>query len=152
MKVYYWFFRYVIKSFRHGKVRHVESSDVTLEKTVELKSDWPNSMKSNTEGRIIHYSYNETLYFGKGHNIPTGGDVTLIFENGSNIDIRWGLAKELPVIHKLRMNYDIPPDSSVKVHIMATQIDRKLEYSATLVLIQLAQTVTTRYIFHLQQI
>ena len=103
----------------------------------------PVGMNSNTEGRIIHYSYNETLYFGKGQNIPTGGDVTLIFDNGSNIDIRWGLAKELSVIHKLRMNYDIPPDSSVKVHIMATQIDRKLEYSATLVLRQLAQTLTT---------
>ena len=77
------FFRYELKSFRHGKVRHVTSSDVTLNETIELASDWPNSHHDNPEGRIINYSYNETIYFGKGHNLQTGSDVTLIFENRS---------------------------------------------------------------------
>ena len=77
------FCRYELKSFRHGKVRHVTSSDVTLNDTIELASDWPNSHHDNPEGRIINYNYNETIYFGKGHNLQTGSDVTLIFENGS---------------------------------------------------------------------
>ena len=47
--------------------------------------------------------------------------------------MKWGLPQEISVGQKLRMNYEIPPDSSVLVHIMATRIDRKLEYTATLV-------------------
>ena len=47
--------------------------------------------------------------------------------------MKWGLPQEMSVGQKLRMNYEIPPDSSVLVHIMATRIDRKLEYTATLV-------------------
>ena len=49
------------------------------------------------------------------------------------VTMKWGLPQEISVGQKLRMNYEIPPDSSVLVHIMATRIDRKLEYTATLV-------------------
>jgi hypothetical protein len=86
-------------------------------------------------GKIVHYVVNETLYFGKGHHLATGSAVSLAFENGTSVDFRWGLPQNLSSLHKLRMSYgDLPPDSLVTVTIMATKVDRKVDYSAILVI------------------
>lgn len=125
-------FRYDLKYFRQLKIRNIHSSDVKLNKTIELQSGWPEVRAD--EGRVVNYTYQEVVYFGKGHNLQTGVPVRILFENGTHLDIRWGLPTEVIVSHKLRMNYhDLPPGSSVTASIMATKIDRKLDYTATLV-------------------
>lgn len=132
-------YRYEMKHFTEGKIRHVHTEDVMLGESIELESDdWPkkknNKKRQNGNGKIVNYVVNETIYFGKGHNLATGSDVALIFDNGTCIDFRWGLPHVVSGVHKLRINYnDFPADSTVNVNIVATRKDRKTEYSAVLV-------------------
>ena len=126
--------RYELKNFQDVKVREFDVSDVTLDDRIELEGDWPKKKKRQRSGKIVNYIVNETLYFGKGHSVATGSRVTLIFENGTDVDFRWGLFRTTPVLHKLRINYDdFPADAVVVVDIVATKVDRKTEYSAVLV-------------------
>ena len=126
--------RYELKNFQDVKVREFDVTDVTLDDRIELESDWPKKKKRQRSGKIVNYVVNETLYFGKGHSVATGSRVTLVFDNGTDVDFRWGLFRTTPVLHKLRINYDdFPPDAVVNVDIVATKVDRKTEYSAILV-------------------
>ena len=40
------------------------------------------SIVEGGDSRIINYQYDDSIYFGKGHNIPTGSDVRL--NNGTS--------------------------------------------------------------------
>ena len=46
--------------------------------------------------------------------------------------IRWGLAQMLPRNHRMRLAYDIPPNSRTVVHIKAVRVEQRIDYFATL--------------------
>ena len=46
--------------------------------------------------------------------------------------LQWGLAQSLHKIQRLRLAYDMPPNSRTKVHIKAIRVERRIDYFATL--------------------
>ena len=46
--------------------------------------------------------------------------------------LQWGIAQKLPKIQRLRLAYDMPPNSRTKVHIKAIRVERRIDYFATL--------------------
>ena len=46
--------------------------------------------------------------------------------------LRWGLPQTLPKLQRLRLAYDMPPNSRTKVHIKAIRVERRIDYFATL--------------------
>jgi len=121
--------RYDLILFRHEKIRNIQSSDVRLEKMIEV----PGHMLFK-EGLVVNYSCYETLYFGKGLNLQTGDSVRVTFVNGTQINIEWGLPIHFIVWHKIRLFYSqLPPVVTIKAAVLATSIERKMDYTATLV-------------------
>ena len=46
--------------------------------------------------------------------------------------LRWGLTQNIRKIQRLRLAYDMPPNSRTKVHIKAIRVERRIDYFATL--------------------
>ena len=46
--------------------------------------------------------------------------------------LRWGLSENIRKIQRLRLAYDMPPNSRTKVHIKAIRVERRIDYFATL--------------------
>ena len=46
--------------------------------------------------------------------------------------LRWGLTQSIRKIQRLRLAYDMPPNSRTKVHIKAIRVERRIDYFATL--------------------
>ena len=63
---------YEMTSFANGRLRQVTSADVTMDNTVTI-----DSQDNSDEGQVVKYQYFDSIYFGKGQNIPTGSDVVL---------------------------------------------------------------------------
>ena len=102
-----------------------------LNKTIEVPGTLPGA---EAEGYVVNYTHQQTIYFGKGHNLQTGIGVRISFDNGTELDLKWGLPVNVMVSHKLRLDYpQLPPDSSVTAIVFATKIDRRMDYMATLV-------------------
>lgn len=102
-----------------------------LNKTIEVPGILPGS---EAEGWVVNYTSQDTIYFGKGHNLQTGIGVRISFDNGTQFEMKWGLPVSMMVWHKLRLDHpQLPPDSSVTASVFATRIDRTMDYTATLV-------------------
>ena len=91
------------------------------------------------------------MYFGRGHSIPSGSVVKLRLRNGTTIDLTWGVPrrelirrqviiymtrkrhlKKNPLWFQIRVSYPLPEDTKVKVSLIAREIRRKFDYSATI--------------------
>ena len=46
--------------------------------------------------------------------------------------LRWGLTQNIRKIQRLRLAYDMLPNSRIKVHIKAIRVERRIDYFATL--------------------
>ena len=110
--------RYELVSFKPDRLRSIRSSEVTLDRSLILH-DVQNSL-------LVNYTHQNELYFGRGHNIPTGSLVTLVYANGTKIPFQWGISKKLPELTQMRLG------RSELARIVATKIERQWDYFATL--------------------
>jgi len=51
-------------------------------------------------------TFSRSLYFGRGHSVPVGARVHLIFANRSQMEIVWGVEKEQEVVRQVRVKDD----------------------------------------------
>ena len=56
---------YEMTSFANGRLRQVTSADVTMDNTVTI-----DSQDNSEQGQVVKYQYFDSIYFGKGQNIP----------------------------------------------------------------------------------
>ncbi len=52
-------------------------------------------------GQMFNVSFSRRFYFGKGHNIPTGGHVQVRFRDRPPLDLLWGTEKKEPVVRQV---------------------------------------------------
>ena len=62
---------YELTSFVEQRLRHEVHSQMQLQESKDLEID------SDSAGRIFNISYHSSIYFGKGHSIPTGSEVMI---------------------------------------------------------------------------
>ncbi|XP_059094210.1 protein unzipped-like isoform X2 [Tigriopus californicus] len=117
--------RYELNSFEEQRLRHEVHSQVTL-------TDQDLEITSRTTNQIFNLTYQSAIYFGKGHSIPTGSEVLINYQNRTREYVHWGVAKTHPEVKKLRLSYQVPLWSQVKVSFSATEIKKNYDYTATL--------------------
>ncbi len=126
--------RYELVSFKPDRLRSVQSTDVTLKDPIVLTNRNP-TRESVESGIKVNYTHDDEVYFGRGHNIPTGSSVLLHFTNGTRMSFRWGIPKKHPVTTRMRLGggqFSLPPKSKSEAHVMATRVERRWDYFATL--------------------
>ena len=104
-------------AFKPDKLRSIHSLDVALERTIEI----------TTSEQVVNYTYFNELYFGRGHNIPTGSSVILRYANGSRVNFQWGIPKRMREVARLRLGAE-----EKFAHVVATRVERQWDYFATL--------------------
>jgi hypothetical protein len=121
---------YELVSFKPDRLRSVQSTDVTLDPPIVLAK-----APSSYVGMVVNYTHWDELYFGRGHNIPTGSSVVLHFSNGTRLHFKWGLPKREAKVTKMRVGggpHIVPPNSRVSANVIATRVERQWDYFATL--------------------
>ncbi len=51
---------------------------------------------------LFNVSFSRRFYFGRGHSVPSGGEVTVRFRDRPPVELLWGVEKEEPVRRQVR--------------------------------------------------
>jgi hypothetical protein len=112
--------RFEITEFVQGRLRSEEKAEVAMQDVVD-----------SSEQLVFNLTFDRTVYFGRGHSVPTGSPVTLIFSNGTRMDFDWGVKKRVPEWRMLRMmTADYATERGITV--VGTKVRQRLEFSASM--------------------
>ena len=110
--------RFELSEFVEGRKRSEERSEI------EMDAQPTHALN------VFNLTIYRALYFGRGHSVPTGSPVTLIFANKSKVDLTWGFSNRLLEWRLLRM-MSAAASKTPKV-VTGTKFLQKVEYTARL--------------------
>lgn len=108
--------KYELVSFKPDRLRSIRNSEVTLDEALRIP-----------KSGLLNYTHWNELYFGRGHNIPTGSAVTLVYTNGTKVRFQWGIVKKMSERTQMRLG-----GRSELARVIATKVERQWDYFATL--------------------
>ena len=122
--------RFELAEFVEGRKRSEERTEVEVDAQPTHASN------------VFNLTFYRGLYFGRGHSVPTGSPVTLIFANQSKVDFTWGVSNRLLEWRLLRMMSAVA--SNTPKVVAGTKFLQKVEYTARLTTYYADGTMLTR--------